>query len=390
MRQIMTITILCLLWANTITASDQFILWSSTSNAVKVEFSKDQGETQIGKDGHLYMLKWTKSEPFLFSNISENQTSIRLFHLNSGQTTDWFKLAPSEHISIEDLLPKGTAIKGERNLWESITTFVTTGLKYQKKPQQIEQEALSRRIAIRERALAKKADDISFTTDNWMVFDKPEDINIGWQSRFPLQSVILRDLKTGENILSIKNLGFYRLQYDGLDPAVKKQLKGNRKYELLVNVTTPKGDAQTASVRFSLSKSLTFSPFMERKFMKNQFEFNWTTKYDVTEILFIDTGSQDTLIHQKDVDKNGSSFKLQASPGSYGITPDNIGAEIELTRGNNYRLVVAISDEIGSKRLFSTELYCKTREETIVEALGNNQETYKSLVSFAELVEPIK
>lgn len=391
MRKIITSSLLFLIAINPFWSKAQVIIWSTDDDALEITSKGDTDGFNIQRNGHLYTLDGILSNTVNISNKTEADVEVKLLQLTTGQTVNWQNLASGATTELADLLSISQQEKGEWKLWERVTAFIAESDQYTRNQvQNSQQEEVNIRIAKREETLCEKAEGINFITPLWTIYGKRENIDIRWSSKYPITSVKLLDVSKDETVLSIDQLAFYRLHYAGLDSDVKEKLIGGRKYELIVSVKNADGETVSASSRFSLKKELVFSPLMKRKFAKSRFAFIWETKYPVTEILFIDEDGQDTLFYENEVANIDNSFKLTENQDKYQIDHQNLGKMIDLKHGNHYKLVIAISDAIGSKHLYSTLLYCQSMEETLLTGLQDDREAYSALLDFVEQIQPAR
>jgi hypothetical protein len=331
------------------------------------------------------------------SNNGSKAVKVKVLALGSRTASLWQNLGPETITSLQDIIQNeepGRMLGADASLWDHITDFYGSTLEDNRAELRASIEAQMEKRAASEKASIKKVDGVKFNSPGWLELSGPEELDISWTSRYPITSVSLHIIGQSDPLFKVDNLGYYRIHYSGLNRSIREKILRNRRYEIQVTVKLESGEEKMATTRFFIKKSLDFDPATGREFALGQLNFKWETQYPVTEVMFQDAESKDTLyyVDQSDVIKNIHQIPTGEGEEKHyqlDIADFSAGALAQLRRGFDYDMVVAISDERGAKRLFSKRYYCLSTEETIMKALGEDRESYRKLMEFAEGVQEV-
>jgi hypothetical protein len=396
MRSIIPILAFMVVVFTTSFSQERYIIWHDGELDILLE-NKDAGLTRaegtsIANSSLLVVEDPSKVK---LSNNGSEAVKVKVLALGAGKASLWQNLGPETITSLQDIIqneePNGV-LGADATLWDHITGFYGSTLDDDRQKLRASIQEQMKKRAASEKASIKKVNGVKFNSPGWVELSGPEDLDISWTSRYPIASVCLRLIGQAEPVFKVDDLGYYRIQYSGLNRSIREKILRNRRYEIQVTVKDESGKEKMATTRFFIKKSLDFDPAMGREFALDQLNFKWESQYPVTEVMFQDAENKDTLyyVDQADVITNIHQFPSDgAKKNRYqlDLADFSSGTLAQVKRGFNYDLVVAISDERGAKRLFSKRYYCLSTEETIMKALGEDRESYRKLMEFAATVQ---
>ncbi len=392
MRKVIPFFALLFLFSNFLSGQERYIIWHSDL----LEFTAPDGSA-LDED-----LRPTRIGQSHLLSIGD-PSAVRL--LNSGKSTVRTKVLSltTRHESIWQDLPAGTAINlkelmnqlepatptSEDGRWDRVTAFFAKTITEGRLEETAALKSQMERRAATEIAATQSAEGVSFKQPLWMELDSPEDIDLGWTSRFPIVSVALKMVGRAEPLFQVDNLGYYRLQYAALNKEIKDQIKRNERYELLVTVRSNDGQNKMASTRFYIKKSLDFDDALGEAFAPDNMRLKWSSRYPVTEVILRNSENRDTLYFTDDPAIIEEAHKIPGTvPGgeAYQLAYIDFAAEAQasLNRGDYYDLIIAVSDARGAKRVYSKRYYCMSTEETLLKALNDDRDFYRKLMEFVE------
>lgn len=393
MRKIIPLLSFLLGYQIFLTAQQRFIIWHD--GALEVELMNEKGaveSSKLTKITNSYLLKADDPALVQLKNKESEAVRLKIFLLNTKEETFWQDLASGTTMHLNELLQNlepQTGDYSDEGLWERITSFYATTLKEQDQKLMASIQQQMERRAASEKASVKKAEGINFKQPLWMELNGPEDLDFSWTSRYPIQSVCLRVIGQAEPIFKVDNLGYYRIHYAGLNRDIREKIERSKRYEIEVRVKDEKGEEKMATTRFFIKKSLDFDPVIGTQFALDKMNLRWSSQYPVTEVMFQDADTRDTLYHTVDLEVIQNIHKISGiseKGGSYQLDLNDlpVWTQDQIKRGNHYELAVAISDARGAKRIYSKRFYCLSNEETIMKGLGDDRDAYHQLVEFAE------
>ncbi len=382
----------------TLSAQDRYIIWHDGELDILLE-NDEAGVTRaegvpISKS---FLLMAEYPSKVKLSNNSSKAVKVKVLALGAKKESLWQNLEPQTITSLESVIqnlePKQVTA-ADASLWDHITSFYAGTLEQDRQQMKSSIQEQMQRRAASEMASVKKVEGVNFKSPGFLELDGPEDLDISWTTRFPITSVSLHIIGQPEPLFQVDNLGYYRIHYSGLNRSIREKILRNRRYEIQVKVKDDSGVEKMATTRFFIKKSLDFSPTAGQQFALDQLHFEWESQYPVMEVIFQDPESRDTLYYVDQSDVIQNIHKIPAGNGrenAYQIDVSDFSASSlgRIKRGTHYDLVVAISDERGAKRLFSKRYYCLSTEETILKALGDDRESYRKLMEFAEAVQEV-
>lgn len=374
-------------------AEQRFLAWSSKAAALTIPEERSIKFSNFEHQGlqHIYLIEGSDEEDIILSNQSKQPIKVRLFWLNGKKASEWINLAPGAELLPTNIFADISSVNTEQDRWDAVTTFLAECKASEVDDPEERARQQYERIRAKEAGTVKNYDGITFNKPVWISVNADQ-LDIEWSSRYPIESVVVKNLTLGNVILDVEGLNFYRLHFGALDREVKKQLIEGQNYELTVAVTDKAGKRQEASTRFMINKALTFDPFVSSNFSKDQLKLRWSSQYLITEVSFLNKNLGDTLYNSSDVEelKKLKKFELNGQV-TYQLDQELLAAKSNLLkRGDSYELIVSISDSDGVKRIFAKPFYCMSIEETLLFIFLNDDEAYSSLMSFVEGTQELR
>lgn len=382
-----------LVFLTMLSAQERYIIWHEGELDILLE-NDEAGLTRADAPSipSSYLLVTSTPSKVKLSNKGEKSVKVKVLAIGAQQESLWQNLEPETIVSLENIIQNQEperVMSADAGPWDYITAFYAGTLNEGNKEIMASIEDQMKRRADSERLSVKKVEGVTFKNPLWMELDSPKDIDISWVTRYPITSVCLQIIGQPEPVFKVENLGYYRIQYDGLNRSIKEKILRNRRYEVQVTVKKETGEEKLATSRFFIKKAFDFSPVVDQQFALDKLNFKWNSQLPVTEVLFRHAESRDTIYHAFEPEVIENIHKISSigkSGGLYQLDISDFDATSmgRITRGQYYELEVAVSDDRGAKRLFSKRYYCQSSEETILKALKEDQQAYRTLASFAD------